>query len=154
MFNFEGSCTHSFCQSGPNWACKTTPVVSAYMPNVVRIICGIIIKGKTLNFTAFQLQHFVVAVQQQSWMQVHNCKPSRIEWCQKCFHIPMPALVVKSLAQSLPFKGITDRQKIQTFFTARHHVKFKPHHTWLGDRRGPYNSCVSETFAFEIWFLH
>ena len=56
---------------------------------------------------------------------------------------------VKSGAQSVTFKSVTDRQtnKKQRFWPPRRRVKSEPHQTWHGDRGPRARSCTSKTFG-------
>ena len=64
------------------------------------------------------------------------------------------AFMVKSGAQSLTFKSVTDRQtdkqtdkKTQRFWQPRRRVKSEPHQTWHGDRGHRARPCTSKTFG-------
>ena len=66
------------------------------------------------------------------------------------------AFMAKSGAQSLTFKGITDRQtdngqtnrqKTQRFWPPRRRVKSEPHQSWHGDRGPRARSCTFKTFG-------
>jgi len=61
------------------------------------------------------------------------------------------AFMAKSGAQTLTFKGVTDRQtnrhKTQRFWQPRRpRVKSEPHQTWHSDRGPRARSCASKTF--------
>jgi len=61
------------------------------------------------------------------------------------------AFMAKSVAQTLTFKSVTDKQtnkqKTQRFWPPRWRVKSEPHQTWHGDRGPRARSCTSKTFG-------
>ena len=62
------------------------------------------------------------------------------------------AFMAKLCAQTLTFKSVTDRQKIQCFWSPRRRVKSEPHQTWHGDKGPRARSFTSKIFGVQCSF--
>ena len=126
----------------------STPTVYAYAPNFfsIRLFCRPL-AAKSQNFCVFWTSAFCDVASWQKYEKVEHSTDAQLQafsypTVSKCL-LYSNAFLAKSYAQSLTFKGVTDRErdKNSTFW-----VKCDLHQTWQGDR-GPWaRSCTSKTF--------
>jgi len=139
-----------FYRWGPNVVCYSRPMVYAYVPNFVSmgLFCRPVGEKKNNFCCFFGLQHLVLS-------PIGNCL-TKLTTSAQLQTFPYPkasksflysnAFMAKSVAQSLTFKSVTDRQKTQRFWPPRR-VKSEPHQIWHGDRGPRARSCTSKTFG-------
>ena len=124
--------------------CYSRPAVYAYVPNFVSIglFCRPLL-AKTPNFCRFWLRHLVVSPIIVSSLRKLNTgaqlQTFPVQRHENRFCTPK-SFVVKSGAQTLTFKSVTNRQtnrqKTQRFWPPRWRVKSEPHQTWHGETFG------------------
>ena len=121
--------------------CYSRAAVYAYVPNSVSI--GLFCRplaAKTPNFCSFfGLQHLVVSPIGSSLRKLDTSAQLQTfpyPTVSKLF-LYSNAFMAKSIAQSMTFKSVTDRQtdrqKSQRFWPPRRRVQSELHQTWHGD---------------------
>ena len=143
ILTFEGLLYRPpFTYEGQIWCATADPQSTFTCQNFSRSVYSIALwRQKKPNFVVFGLQHLemsTVGGNLRKLNTVHNYKPSPYPTASKSF-LYSNVFMVKSGAETLTFKSVTDRQKSSTLSD--------PHETWHGDRGPRARSCTLKTFG-------
>jgi len=140
-----------FHWSGLNLACRNTPMVYTYMPNVIWLVYCVTLEGQNPQILPhFQPQHSMVVPSSSTETKLNadsQLPAFPIQQYENHFHIQKPSCWSHS-HKLYHSKVLQTYKKLHRTISPLGSVHMRPK-TWHGDRVGPYHYCTSKCF----WIL-